>query len=114
MRREWRQRKREDREGLRTEKEKTREGRRGEEGRRRKEGREEERGEEAGQELMERERRRGKGKGEKGVRESKGDQREKSGRESQEGPNSPFYSKPVLPSCCQVTVGSSVEGVPTE
>jgi hypothetical protein len=32
---------------------------------------------------------------------------------SEEGLNSPFYSKPGLPSCCQVTVGRSLEEMPT-
>ena len=41
-------------------------------------------------------------------------QGERSSRESKEGANSPFYSKPGLPGCCQVTAGQSLEGMLTE
>jgi hypothetical protein len=33
--------------------------------------------------------------------------------EREEGASSPFYSKPGLPGCCQVTVGRSLEGTLT-
>lgn len=46
-----------------------------------------------------RERPNGEGK-ERGQEESS-----REGAESKEGPNSPFYSRPGLPVCCQVTAG---------
>jgi hypothetical protein len=50
-------------------------------------------------------------RGERGNRERR--VREREGAESEEGPNSTFYSKPGLPSYCQVTVGLSPEGMLT-
>jgi hypothetical protein len=44
-----------------------------------------------------------RGKREKWVRERKDSDRKV--RDREHGPNSPFYSKPGLPGCCQVTVG---------
>ena len=47
----------------------------------------------------------GGGKGEQG---DKRQEREAEVREEEEGARSPFYSKPGLPGCCQVTVGRSI------
>ena len=49
-------------------------------------------------------------------REGEGREKERGGggeqRECKEGPNSPSYSKPGLPGCCQVIVGWSLEEMP--
>ena len=62
------------------------------------------------QEGMGGERERKKGARERRESEKEKVHREKKGRESEEGPNNPFYSKPGLPGYCQVTAGQSLEG----
>jgi len=54
---------------------------------------------------------RGRGRKESEREENQG---ERSSRESKEGANSPFYSKPGLPGCCQVTAGWGLERMLTE
>lgn len=55
----------------------------------------------------------GQGEREIGVRERRKSERERRGREGEEEPNSPTYSKLGLPGCCEVTVGQSLEGMLT-
>ena len=51
------------------------------------------------------------GGGERGSGENK--ERQRRGRESEEGAKQPFYSKPGLTGCCSIMVGRSLEGTPT-
>jgi hypothetical protein len=47
-------------------------------------------------------------------REQKGNPRVREEQESKEGASSPFYSESGIPGCCQVTVGRSLDRMPTE
>jgi hypothetical protein len=52
-------------------------------------------------------------RGRPGTREERGRRGKGAKSKGEEGANSPFYSKPGIPRCCQVTVGRSLEGMLT-